>query len=114
MTQREKPKQTPVCCRQYKARSQKDFGPMERYSKLTPRAFADGAHCSRSTLLPSGLYRRRRLCKNPCSPHSCIRRSAPSARGLSIHNFPAIKPGKWITADRELGFHPHPALKVLS
>jgi hypothetical protein len=72
--------------RPQKTRSQIDFGPMDRYSKQTPQASKPAAQTVHvSTLLPSGLYRRRRLCKAfACSPHSCIQRYTPSARGLTI------------------------------
>jgi hypothetical protein len=88
---------------------------MDRYSKQTPRASHRRRvlftfYPSSIRTIPSASASQVVLLTALMPPTQC----AGCSRAYHVAWSCISNPSKWLTADRELGLHPHPALKVLS
>jgi hypothetical protein len=92
---------------------------MDRYSKQTPRA----SHRRRALFTYLPFFHPDYTVGVGLADHSAHRTPASNAMRHPLAGLPFWNPKlsndlhgfhKQITADRELGLHPHPALKVLS
>ena len=82
---------TPIRPTPNKTRSQFDFGRWFGMANRRHRQLTDGAHVHVSTLLPSGLYRRRRLRRSPL-PTALLLPAQCAIRSRAYHFCPAKPP----------------------